>query len=216
MDRFDPEGRAVNVLRTHDGDNDKAALVNVSADGQRLSFDRDGGVIDMPGGGSKFTIRYDTQSARYWSIVNKQTEPAAYRNNLVLASSSDLVDWKVESPLLYHADAQVHAWQYVDWQFEGDDLVFASRTAFDDGLGGAHTAHDANYLTFHRTMNFRRISGPDRLPSWQQLGQPKWHHLTVSPALRGCGSGKEESRQQKTADKGVHTGSSTLTKTHSE
>jgi hypothetical protein len=122
----------------------------------------------MPGGGAKFTIRYDKQTARYWSIVNKQTEPAAYRNHLVLVSSSDLRDWRVEAPLLYHADTQAHAWQYVDWQFEGDDMVFVSRTAFDDGLSGAQSAHDANYFTFHRILDFRRFSSPDRLPSGQR------------------------------------------------
>ena len=31
-----------------------------------------------------------------------------------------------------------------------------SRTAYDDGLGGAHNAHDANYLTFHRIADFRK------------------------------------------------------------
>ena len=156
---LDQNGRLVNVLRTNDGGDDKAALVQVSADGQRLSFGRTAGIIDMPGGGAKFTIRYDKKSARYWSIVNKQTEPAAYRNHLVLVSSSNLRDWQVEAPLLYHADTQAHAWQYVDWQFEGDDIVFASRTAFDDGLGGAQSAHDANYLTFHRILDFRHFAG---------------------------------------------------------
>jgi hypothetical protein len=146
-------------LRTNDGGDDKAALVHVSDDGRGLAFDRASGIIDMAGGGAKFTIRYDKQATRYWSIVNKQTEPAAYRNHLVLASSRNLRDWQVEAPLLYHADAQKHAWQYVDWQFEGENMVFASRTAFDDGLGGAHSAHDANYFTFHRIVDFRRSAG---------------------------------------------------------
>jgi hypothetical protein len=88
--------------------------------------------------------------------VNKQTSPVAYRNKLVLTSSTDLRNWRVESSLLQHADADRHAWQYVDWQFDGDDMIYVSRTAFDDGLGGAHTAHDANYLTFHRIVDFRR------------------------------------------------------------
>jgi hypothetical protein len=110
----------------------------------------------MPGGGSKFTIRYDSLTSRYWSIGNKQTEPAAYRNNLVLASSSDLRSWRVEASVLYDADPHRHAWQYVDWQFDGADIAFLSRTAFDDGLGGAQSAHDANYLTFHRINDFRR------------------------------------------------------------
>ena len=99
------------------------------------------------------------------------TEPAAYCNNLTLVSSSDLRNWKAYSPLLYHADTRKHAWQYVDWQFEGDDLVFASRAAFDDSLGGAHTAHDGNYLTFHRIIDSQSLPGPDRLPSGQQQDQ---------------------------------------------
>ena len=48
-----------------------------------------------------------------------------------------------------------HAFQYVDWQFEGADIVFVSRTSFEDGLGGANDAHDANYMTFHRVLDFR-------------------------------------------------------------
>jgi hypothetical protein len=162
---LDPDGKVVNVLRTNDGGDDRVALVCVSDEGQELAFDRATGIIDMPGGGAKFTIRYDKRTSRYWSIANKQTDPVAYRNNLVLASSSNLRKWTVEKPLLHHAEAQRHAWQYVDWQFEGDDIVFASRTAFDDSLGGAHSAHDANYLTFHRVIDFRRLPGPDRLPS---------------------------------------------------
>jgi hypothetical protein len=51
-----------------------------------------------------------------------------------------------------------HAFQYVDWQFDGEDLVVASRTAFDDDEGGAHRAHDANFMTFHRVEKFRRNS----------------------------------------------------------
>ena len=43
----------------------------------------------------------------------------------------------------------------MDWLFDGDDIIAACRTAYDDGLGGAHNNHDANYLTFHRIANFR-------------------------------------------------------------
>ena len=35
--------------------------------------------------------------------------------------------------------------------------VAAVRTAFDDDATGAHNAHDANYLTFHRWNNFRSL-----------------------------------------------------------
>jgi hypothetical protein len=30
-------------------------------------------------------------------------------------------------------------------------------TISDDGLGGAHNNQDANFLTFHRIGNFRRL-----------------------------------------------------------
>jgi hypothetical protein len=65
----------------------------------------------------------------------------------------------VESVVLLHPDSEKHAFQYVDWLFEGDDIIAVSRTAYDDGQGGAHRAHDANYLTFHRIANFRQSAG---------------------------------------------------------
>jgi hypothetical protein len=63
--------------------------------------------------------------------------------------------------LLHHPDRVKHAFQYPDWVIEGDDMLVASRTAFDDGEGGAHRAHDANYLTFHRFKNFRQLTMRD-------------------------------------------------------
>jgi hypothetical protein len=60
--------------------------------------------------------------------------------------------------LLHHPDTTTHGFQYVDWLIEGDDLIAACRTAFDDDLGGAHNHHDANFLTFHRWTNFRELT----------------------------------------------------------
>jgi len=53
----------------------------------------------------------------------------------------------------------------VDWQFDGEGTIDASRTAFDDGQGGAHNNHDANFLTFHRCNNFRRRTMADSVPT---------------------------------------------------
>ena len=150
-----PDNTIVNMLRTNGSGDDKAAIVHVAEDGKTLSFNPATDVIDMPGGGVKFTIRYDKATSRYWAIVNKQTNPKAFRNNLLLVSSTDLKAWRTEATLQNHADSSVHAWQYIDWQFEGNDIIYLSRTAFDDGLGGAHRAHDANFLTFHRIVDFR-------------------------------------------------------------
>jgi hypothetical protein len=134
---------------------DKAAVLHISEDGETLTHDREKDLIDFPGGGVKFTIRFDEQTSRYWSLGCKQADPPAFRNTLVLTSSVDLKNWRVDSVILHHPDREKHAFQYVDWQFEGDDMLAASRTSYDDGLGGAHRAHDANYLTFHRIENFR-------------------------------------------------------------
>ena len=150
-----PENRLVNLLRTNGQGDDRAALLHISDDGKTLSHDREKDIIDFPGGGSKFTVRFDPKARRYWSLANKQTDPPAKRNTLVLNSSHDLKGWKVNSVILHHPDPQEHAFQYVDWLFEGEDIIFVSRTAYDDGGTGAHTFHDANYITFHVISEFR-------------------------------------------------------------
>ena len=156
-----PEGRLVNILRTNGLGGDKAAIIHISDDGRVLSFDEEKDLIDFPGGGVKFTIRYDKKSKRYWTLGSKQTNPKTYRNNLVLTSSADLYNWKIHSQILYHPDSDQHAFQYIDWLFEDDDIILVSRTAYEDGLGGAHRAHDANYMTFHRIENFRNRKTDD-------------------------------------------------------
>ena len=57
-----------------------------------------------------------------------------------------------------------HGFQYPDWQFDGDDIVVASRTAYDEGNGGAHNFHGADYLTFHRVVDFRNVGNLELPP----------------------------------------------------
>ncbi len=153
-----PQNKLVNILRVEYDDAEIAAIVRISDDGKLVSFDPEKDFIDFFGGSNKFTIRYDRLTKRYWSLVSKQRNPTAYRNILTLVSSEDLRNWRVESVILYHPDSKKHAFQYLDWLFEGNDIIAVSRTAYDDGLGGAHRAHDANYLTFHRINNFRELT----------------------------------------------------------
>ena len=150
-----PENTLVDILRTNGQGVDKAALLHISSDGITLSHDREKDLVDFPGG-VKFTIRYDVASGRYWSLCSKQKDPPAERNTLVLTSSHNLREWILESVVLHHPDVKNHAFQYVDWLFDDEDMVFVSRTACDDGLGGAHNYHDANFLTFHRIEAFRQ------------------------------------------------------------
>ncbi|MHC4623997.1 MAG: FG-GAP-like repeat-containing protein [Planctomycetota bacterium] len=165
-----PDNRLVNILRLNFLEGGKAAVIRISADGKSIFFDPDRDIIDFPGGSKKFTIRYDKVSKQYWSLTNivprrdKTLRASLHRNILALISSPDLKSWTVQSVILRHPDIKRHAFQYIDWLIEGDDIIFVSRTAYDDGVGGAHRQHDANYFTFHRIPNFR-----DRKPTDKPL-----------------------------------------------
>ena len=52
-------------------------------------------------------------------------------------------------------DVKKIGFQYLDWQFDGADIVAVSRTSYPDGMGGAENFHNSNFLTFHRIHNFR-------------------------------------------------------------
>ena len=157
-----PDGSLVNFLRIDDAGVDRADILPVSDDGKRIFFDDENwGLIDFPGGRTKFTIRFDTKTKRYWSLTNRQSNPPAVRNVLTLVSSTDLKHWEVHTIVLRHRDSRHHGWQYVDWLYDGDDMVAVSRTAFGD----SHNFHDANYLTFHRVGDFRDLMMDDAA-SW--------------------------------------------------
>jgi hypothetical protein len=163
-----PDGSLVNILRVdYRPKGGKAAVITISADGKKAEFDTETGFIDFPGGCKKFTIRYDSVSKQYWTLSNavlprhESGNPERTRNTVTLMSSPDLRRWTIRSVVLYHPDVSRHGFQYLDWQFEGNDLAVISRTAFDDESGGAHNQHDANYITFHRVSNFRKMTMAD-------------------------------------------------------
>lgn len=156
-----PDGQLVNILRANTLPVvDKAAVVKVSKDGSTASFDSETGFIDFPGGMTKFAIRYDDKTQRYWTLANGNTNPKnpQQRNRLAVYSSSNLTKWTFHEVLLEDLadfenignDARV-GFQYVDFRFDGDDIIFMSRTAYK----GAHNYHDANFMTFHRIPDFR-------------------------------------------------------------
>jgi hypothetical protein len=167
-----PAAELVDVLRVQTkSPEEKAAIVHISPDGKTALFDPATGFINFPGGAKKFTIRFDPQTKRYWSLASividrhRAADPGHIRNTLALTCSPDLLKWEVRCILLHHPDTTKHGFQYVDWQFDGEDIIAACRTAFDDGQGNAHSAHDANFLTFHRFANFRRLTTADSVPS---------------------------------------------------
>lgn len=165
-----PDGRLLDILRVETrGYPERAAVAEVSADGRAFLFDPERGFIDFPGGAKKFTIRFDPQSALYWSVVTDVAvadraagRPTKVRNTLTLTCSSDLRAWTARRTLLRHPDVARHGFQYVDWQFDDRDIIAVCRTAYDDAEGGARNHHDANYLTFHRVADFRQPGDAER------------------------------------------------------
>ncbi len=142
---------------------DLAAMVSISDDGSNASFDQVTGFMNFTGGSKKFSIRLDPKTGKYITIVNlireefRNLAAGSVRNSLILQSSTDLKNWTINKILIEHPDVKNHGFQYVDWQFDGRDLIYICRTAFDEGAGEANNYHDANYLTFHRIKNYRKI-----------------------------------------------------------
>jgi hypothetical protein len=159
------EGEIWNILRLNSEPVvDKAAVVRVEEEGRRVSFDPETGFIELPGGMSKFTIRRDPETGLYLTLSNNNTDPAypTQRNVLSLHASEDLRRWRHVATLLEddselsHEDSiRLTGFQYVDWQCDGDGIVYLVRTAYD----GAHNFHDANRITFHQIEDFRSLPG---------------------------------------------------------
>ncbi|MEM7539563.1 MAG: sialidase family protein [Chloroflexota bacterium] len=158
-----PSSELWNILRFNSKPAvEKAAIVNVSADGRHLSFDPKCGFIDFLGGMSKFTIRRDETTGLYLTISNNNTDPAnaRQRNVLSLHRSKDLLQWDHAATLLEDDSGLSHqvsidtvGFQYVDWIFDGTDILYLVRTAYD----GAHNYHDSNRITFHKCNDYRKL-----------------------------------------------------------
>jgi len=120
------------------------------------------GFIDFPGGLSKFTIRYDRTLDKYLTLSNAGDDPEypCRRNILSLCASDDLRHWTVvrvllrdESGLEWENSKRLTGFQYVDWQFDNDDIIYLVRMAWR----GAHNFHDANRITYHVLRNYREL-----------------------------------------------------------
>lgn len=184
----DAAGNILDILRVEagplvPGEIEQAAVVKVSADGASAEFDPETGFIPFPGGAKKFAIRRDPLSLNegidpvWWTLASAappslagKGKPASVRNTLVLLRSTNLREWELRTILLHHPDVARHAFQYVDWIVDGYDLLAVSRTAFDDDGPGAHNAHDANYLSFHRVKGFRELDRDDAVVDPATLG----------------------------------------------
>ncbi|MBQ8401474.1 MAG: hypothetical protein IJX14_06045, partial [Clostridia bacterium] len=123
-----------------------ALAMGVDGIDEPLRFER---AIPFPGNHSKFMIKVNPKDGKYYSLVSYLTEDHPDgRNWLVLIRSEDLIHWeKVMDVFDYrHLPVKDVGFQYVDFFFEGDEILYLSRTAFN----GAHNFHDANYSVFGR------------------------------------------------------------------
>lgn len=181
-----------------------AAGINISADGRTATFAPANDFTNFPGAFSKFTIRYDPVSGKYWSIANRITNtdylyvgasnsPRNQRNVLVLYSSSDLVNWEEKYILMRWNEGKVitrrenFGFQYADWQIDGNDIAAVVRTSWYGS-----DWHDSNMLTFTKIENFRNVSidsSPADLNSLTNNVNPLLQWQFTSPAF----TGKEES-----------------------
>ena len=188
-----PTGDIWNILRLHSTPYvDKAAVIHVHDEGRRISFDPATGIIDFPGGHSKFTIQRDPVTGLYLTLSNSATDPRwpEKRNILSLQASEDLLHWRRvmnvledDSGLSPRKSAKRVGFQYADWQFDGDDLIYLVQTAYD----GAHDMHDANRISFHRLRGFREHLAQERSKASREHGPPGTHHKAkkAKPAGRG-------------------------------
>lgn len=113
--------------------------------------------IKFDANSAKFMIKKDETSGWYYTIGCRQTPERAQweRNLLSLMASDDMENWVVVCDLLDYRDKdpQYTGFQYVDFEIEGDDIIYLCRTA----MNRPHNYHDSNYSTFHRIKNFREI-----------------------------------------------------------
>jgi hypothetical protein len=125
----DRDGEVVDLLRVDAKPlADIAAIVRINQNGTLASFNPKDGFIAMPGGSVKFTVRADPSGNGYWALTNAIPE-----------------------------GEKRFGCQYVDWHFDGDDLIAVGRVAEEDSAGGPHDFHDANFLMFYRIRGFRNL-----------------------------------------------------------
>ena len=126
-----------------------------------LIYDRS---IPFPANASKFEIHSDRATGVYFSIATRIScaEDFRKRTLLSLMASRDMIHWHLLTDLLdareEDPEGKQIGFQYVDFFFEGEDILYLCRTAYNH----AYNFHDSNYITFHRIPRFRELLA--RLP----------------------------------------------------
>jgi len=147
------DGRVLVIHRYGDG---KPLVLEYDIDNPTAPI-KDAWLVDMPIKDAKAPILYDEISRRHYMLCNYIPDGAEKigRNVCAIMSSEDLKEWKLLEIILDYRneDPSKFGVQYFDFDFDGDDIVFISRTA----CSGAANFHDGNHITFHRIKNFRSL-----------------------------------------------------------
>lgn len=147
-------------------DNKLLNIMRFDKQGHALVYEVDTQNLDAPlkysycmpfnANNSKFTIKYDEISKKYYTIANYifDYEKVRARNYQVLMKSDDLKSWEIAKELIDYRDDDHEkiGFQYVSFEFVGDDIIYLSRTA----INNANSFHNTNYQTFHKIENFRK------------------------------------------------------------
>ena len=115
----------------------------------------------------QFVIRRDLASGLFFTLSTDVTETALAqntvfaRNHLVLAVSADIYTWNTCAVLLMDDtglsaldSARYTGFHYVDWIFDGADILYAIRT----GYRGSNSFHNANRMTVKRVTNYTQLA----------------------------------------------------------
>lgn len=158
------DGKLWNILRVNSTPfYDRTAMIAVIENGKKVDFTPDN-FIKLPGGQSKFIIRTDHTTGIYWAMVNNNTngKEANQRNVLSLYASKDLRNWYHAKTLMEdnqglseRESIALTGFQYPDWQFDGKNIIYLSRTGYGKGVP---RAHDSNLITFGRVDDFRKFT----------------------------------------------------------
>jgi hypothetical protein len=147
-------------------------LASIDSDSGVVSFDPDSDYVSLPGGEKKFGATYDSASGKFYLLSNPVLKDDAdsgwdhsmIRNTAAVLTSTDLRNWNVEKIYLYSTDVDSEGFQYMQFDFDEDDMVIVSRTAFDlPGENDPPRAHDSNLLTFNVLYDFRTNLEPDHI-----------------------------------------------------
>ena len=113
--------------------------------------------VRLPGGDKKFQI--NIRDGRLWTITNPNIYNVGLytasnsRNVAALYSSVDAINWQYHKRLIDNSslDPTQYGDQYISWEFDGDDIIMATRTADEN----ANAAHNSNKIDFYRFTDWQ-------------------------------------------------------------